>query len=135
MRRIVHMKNNGTIWIKGATNLLTGSKRIKDILIIKLSGELDHHHADDIRESLDMQLEDSSIRHLIFDLRNLHFMDSSGIGVFIGRYKTINKRGGQVCITHISSQLARIMDVSGLYRILKVYDTVENAVKDIRGNQ
>ena len=49
--------------------------------------------------SLDKQLEDNSIRYLILDLKNLHFMDSSGIGVFIGRYKAITKRGGRVCIT------------------------------------
>lgn len=113
--------------------MLTGNERRKDILIVKLEGELDHHHAGEIRESLDELLEDQSIRHLVFDLRNLHFMDSSGIGVFIGRYKTISKRGGQVCITNINPQLARILDVSGLYRILKVYSTVEQAVDAIRG--
>jgi len=121
------------IWIKEAVDLLTGNERKKDILIVRLEGELDHHHAEEIRKSLDELLEDSSIRHLILDLRNLNFMDSSGIGVFIGRYKTISKRGGQVCITNVNPQLARILDVSGLYRILKVYNTVEQAVDGIRG--
>ncbi|HHY82350.1 MAG TPA: anti-sigma F factor antagonist [Clostridiales bacterium] len=121
------------IWIREAVDLLTGNERKKDILIVRLEGELDHHHAEEIRKSLDELLEDSSIRHLILDLRNLNFMDSSGIGVFIGRYKTISKRGGQVCITNVNPQLARILDVSGLYRILKVYNTVEQAVDGIRG--
>ena len=56
-------------------------------------------------------------------------MDSSGIGVFMGRYKTIHKRGGQFSIANINSQLARILEMSGLYRILKVYDTVEQAIE------
>jgi len=113
--------------------LLMNNRRKKDILIVKLEGELDHHHADDIRNALDKQLEDLSIRNLILDLSNLYFMDSSGIGVFIGRYKTIRERGGQVCITNINAQLDRMLEVSGLYRILKVYDTVQDAIKGIRG--
>ena len=113
--------------------MLISSARKRDILIVKLEGELDHHHAEEIRDSLDKQLEDLSIRNLILDLSNLYFMDSSGIGVFIGRYKTISKRGGQVCITNIDAQLDRILEVSGLYRILKVYDTVKEAIEGIRG--
>lgn len=113
--------------------MLIDYKRKGDILIVNLSGELDHHHAEKIRESLDKQLMDTSIRHLILNLRNLYFMDSSGIGVFIGRYKAINKRGGKVCITDINPQLNRILEVSGLYQILKEYDTVEHAVNGIRG--
>jgi stage II sporulation protein AA (anti-sigma F factor antagonist) len=108
-------------------------KRKGDILIVSMNGELDHHHAEKIRDSLDKQLEDNSIRYLILDLKNLHFMDSSGIGVFIGRYKTITKRGGRVCITNINPQLDRILEVSGLRRILKEYDTVKHAVDSIRG--
>jgi len=115
--------------------LLTDSERKRDILIVGLEGELDHHHAVEIRNSLDKLLADTSIRHLILNLRNLHFMDSSGIGIFMGRYKTISKRGGQVCITNINSQLAKILEVSGLYSILKVYATVEHAVDGIRGDQ
>ncbi len=113
--------------------MLIDYKRKGDILIVNFNGELDHHHADKVRKSLDKQLMDTSIRHLILNLRNLHFMDSSGIGVFIGRYKTINKRGGQLCITDINPQLNRILEVSGLYQILKEYDTVEHAVNRIKG--
>lgn len=113
--------------------MLMNITRKRDVLIVQLEGELDHHHAEEIRDSLDKQLEDLSIRHLILDLSRLNFMDSSGIGVFIGRYKTISKRGGQVCITNVSQQLGRILDLSGLYKILKVYDTVEKAIEGIRG--
>jgi stage II sporulation protein AA (anti-sigma F factor antagonist) len=118
---------------KEAVDLLMDYDRKKDILIVSLKGELDHHHAAEIREFLDEKLKDPSIRHLILDLQSLHFMDSSGIGVFIGRYKTISKRGGQVCITNISPHLDRMLELSGLYRILKVFDTVKHAVDWIRG--
>ncbi|MBE3101946.1 MAG: anti-sigma F factor antagonist [Firmicutes bacterium] len=115
--------------------MLISNEKKRDILIVRLEGELDHHHAEEIRDTLDDMLEDVSIKHLVLDLSDLHFMDSSGIGVFIGRYKYINKRGGQVCITNVNAQLAKILDVSGLYRILKVYDTVQKAIDGIRGNR
>lgn len=113
--------------------MLVSSERKNDILIVRLEGELDHHHAEEIRDAIDEILEDTSIRHLVFDLTNLRFMDSSGIGVFMGRYKTISKRGGQACITNVNGQLARIMDVSGLYTILKPYGSVQEAINGIRG--
>jgi len=113
--------------------LLGDCKRKGDILIVPLKGELDHHSADKVRDSLDKLLEDTSIRHLILDLSDLFFMDSSGIGVFIGRYKIISKRGGHVCITNVNSQLHKVMEISGLYKILKKFDTVQHAVDGIRG--
>ncbi|HZK34214.1 MAG TPA: anti-sigma F factor antagonist [Bacillota bacterium] len=109
------------------------SKRNKDILIITLEGELDHHHAKGVRQALDRMLEDTSIRYLVLDLSGLCFMDSSGIGVFIGRYKVIKKRDGQTCIAGVNSQLDKILEVSGLYNILKAYDNVEEAINGIRG--
>ncbi len=113
--------------------MLMSNKRKRDILIINLEGELDHHHAQEVRDYIDGKLDDASIRHLILDLSKLRFMDSSGIGVFIGRYKIISKRDGHVCITSVNQQLDKILELSGLYRILKVYDTVDKAIDGIRG--
>lgn len=113
--------------------MLMSNQRKSNILIINLEGELDHHHAKEVRDYIDRILEDESIRHLLLDLSRLRFMDSSGIGVFIGRYKIISKRGGQVCLANINQQLDKILELSGLYRILKVYDTVDKAIDGIRG--
>lgn len=103
----------------------------KDTLIARLDGELDHHHSDQVREELDNKLEDESIKNLVFDLENLRFMDSSGIGVFIGRYKKISKRGGKTCVANISPHLQKIIQLSGLLRIIKPYDSVDKALNGI----
>ncbi len=108
------------------------SRRDKDVLIVELCGELDHHHADEARERLDEMLKDTSIKHMVFDLSKLQFMDSSGIGVFLGRYRTIARRSGQACLAAINPQLDRILEISGLYKVLKVYDSVGQAIKGIR---
>jgi stage II sporulation protein AA (anti-sigma F factor antagonist) len=108
-------------------------ERKRDTLIAHLEGELDHHHAEEIREELDGLLNDPSIKNLVFNLEHLHFMDSSGIGVFIGRYKRITKRGGIVCIVRVNPQIHKILEMSGLYKILKVYIDVKAALNALRG--
>lgn len=103
-------------------------------MIISLIGELDHHNAKGLREYMDHRLEDPSIKHIIVDMKGLSFMDSSGIGVLIGRYKRVSGRGGKFGVIHIKPQVHRIFEISGLYSILRTYDTLEEALDDIGGN-
>lgn len=108
-------------------------ERKKDTLIARLEGELDHHQAETVRDDLDRILDDEGIQHLIFDLRALTFMDSSGIGVFIGRYKRLNKRGGTVAFAAVHPQAHKLLEVSGLYTIIQVYADVEAARRAVQG--
>ncbi|MFO7154958.1 MAG: anti-sigma F factor antagonist [Caldicoprobacter oshimai] len=109
------------------------SHKSKHTLIVKLEGELDHHTADTVRERLDSILEDPSIKHMVFDLSQLKFMDSSGVGVFIGRYKVVSQRGGTVSVVHVTPQIHKVLEVSGLYRIIKKYSSFEEALAGIGG--
>ncbi len=93
-------------------------RREADTLTVILSGELDHHTSEYIREELDRLIEDVSIKHLILDLRCLQFMDSSGIGVVLGRYRAMAKREGSVSIKNTTSHIDKIFEVSGLYKII-----------------
>jgi stage II sporulation protein AA (anti-sigma F factor antagonist) len=96
-------------------------------LAVSLSGELDHHNASAIRDKLDTLYERSGCRHIIFDFSDVSFMDSSGIGMIIGRYKNAEKRGGKVAAAHMNSQLERIFFLSGLQKIVGRYATVSEA--------
>ena len=69
-----------------------------DRLTARIKGELDHHSAAQARAQLDALLTDERIRELRIDLRGLTFMDSSGLGVILGRYRVIAGRGGRVLI-------------------------------------
>jgi len=113
--------------------LQVSSRRIKGALVVKVEGELDHHTADAVRERLDSLLEDPTIKHIVFDLSQLKFMDSSGIGVFIGRYKVVSQRGGTVSVACVTSQINKVFEVSGLYRIIKKYGSIEEALAGIGG--
>jgi len=98
--------------------MLKYEKHRSDITV-HLSGELDHDSAAKIRAELDRLIADPSVKRLIFDLKGLTFMDSSGIGMMIGRYKTMTRRGGSVAVRAGSRQVDRMMELSGLYRIIE----------------
>lgn len=99
------------------------------ILVVKIIGELDHHYASRIRETVDIEIKDKDIRLLVFDLSALDFMDSSGIGVIMGRYRVMKEQGGNVSVAGAKDSLKKIICLSGLAGVVGIYDTVEEAVK------
>lgn len=86
--------------------------------VFKISGELDHHTAEDVKKKLDAAIAGSGARDIILDLKSLRFMDSSGIGVLLGRYKLQKKKGGRIYVKNVSRQVDKIFKVSGLYQVL-----------------
>ena len=98
-------------------------------LIIRLNEELDHHNALKIRERADKLIDYNNIKHIIFDFSGAGFMDSAGIGIIMGRYKKVIFIGGKTAVTNVSSGIDRIFKLSGLYKIIEKYDTVDAALK------
>ncbi|MGL5615374.1 MAG: anti-sigma F factor antagonist [Sarcina sp.] len=97
-------------------------------LIIKLIGELDHHSAEEVRVKIDDRIDRNNEKNIVFDFSSVTFMDSSGIGVIIGRYKKIKLREGKIAIASVNSRIKRVFELSGMFKIIKVYETVEAAV-------
>ena len=91
-------------------------------VIAHLDGEIDHHHVLFLRATLDRVLEDARATVLVFDLTDVEFMDSSGIGLIIGRYKRMKGRGGQTYIGGSNAQVDRILRLSGIDALLPHLD-------------
>ena len=91
----------------------------KTTLTVKLRGELDHSVAAGVRAELDELILDPGVRRLVFDLNGLEFMDSSGIGLIIGRYKLMARRGGSVAVRSPGRRVDRIFQMSGLYQLVE----------------
>lgn len=102
-----------------------------ETLILHLPEELDHHVAGQIREETDIYFTEKRIRDVIFDYQNTSFMDSSGIGLIMGRYREVRYLRGDVYIVGIHDKIARILEISGLYRVAKRRADVEDAMRDI----
>ena len=84
------------------------------VLTAAISGDLDHHTAASVREAVDRMTESSLPRELVLDFGGVGFMDSSGIGLIMGRYKLMQSMGGSVRVEHASPQLKKIMNLAGL---------------------
>ncbi len=87
-------------------------------LVVKLEGEIDQSCAAEIRTDIDREIQLKNVRNLILDFAGVTFMDSSGIGVIIGRYKQIKARGGKTMIIRARPQVDKILELSGLKKIM-----------------
>lgn len=90
-----------------------------DTLTVLLEGELDHSRAPQIRSELDELLGDKRIKTLVLDFSRLSFMDSSGLGVLMGRYRVLARRGGKIKLKNVSSTVDRLLGISGIYRLVE----------------
>lgn len=99
-------------------------------LIVHIGKELDHHNAILLKEKADRYIEKENVKHIIFDFKNAEFMDSSGIGVIMGRYKKVIFTGGKVYVACVGRAVDRIFQISGLYKIVEKKVSVEDALAD-----
>jgi stage II sporulation protein AA (anti-sigma F factor antagonist) len=90
------------------------------VLTIKLKGELDHHSAEAARVLVDEKIKNEKYSKLVIDLKGLDFIDSSGIGFVIGRYKVIRKRKGVIEIVNAGKKVRKILDMSGIGKIINI---------------
>jgi len=99
-------------------------------LVVKIAGEIDHHSADKIRHTAEKEFFKSSAKNIVFDFAHVGFMDSSGIGMIIGRYKELKKTGGKVFAINIGPEIDRIFIISGLKKIIPCYQSLDEIAED-----
>ncbi len=102
-----------------------------DKLLISLMGELDHHSAEEVRVKIDDRIDRDNIRKVILNFSGVTFMDSSGIGVVIGRYKKMKNRNGKLCVAEINKTVNKVFEISGMYKIIDVYGNIDEAIVNI----
>lgn len=95
-------------------------KRIeRRTLHLYLDGELDMNNANLLKDLIDTEIDKKGIRTVILHMQDLKFIDSSGLGVILGRYKKLLPLGGKIKIAGIPSHLYRIMELSGIPKIIE----------------
>lgn len=103
----------------------------RDALIVRLAGELDHHSAQTVKATLEEAIERGRAHHIVLSLRDLSFMDSSGLGVILGRYKQITNKGGKLIVCDVNQAVYRLFELSGLFKILQIEDNERNALESL----
>ena len=92
----------------------------KGVTIAKIIGDLDHHTAKNIRSDIDREVKEHHCSLLILDFSGVTFMDSSGIGLVMGRYKELKKCGGELHIINTTPHITKVMKLSGIERLAKL---------------
>ena len=96
-----------------------------NLVIAYLIGELDHHSVGEIRNKIDNVISYKKPNHLILDFKNVTFMDSSGIGLVMGRYRLMQNHKGSVEIRNVTTQTKKIMEIAGLGSIAVINELKE----------
>jgi stage II sporulation protein AA (anti-sigma F factor antagonist) len=95
-------------------------KRIeRQTLHLYLEGELDMKNANELKSVIDLEIEKKGIKTVILHLDDLRFIDSSGLGVILGRYKKLLPLEGKLKISNAPPHIYRIMELSGLPKIIE----------------
>lgn len=90
-----------------------------DCLIVSVPKELDHHEAGRLKNEADAMIDAYHVKRLVFDFSKTEFMDSSGIGVIIGRCRSMGYYGGEVAACHLNDRVQKIFRVSGLHTLIR----------------
>ena len=93
---------------------------VGEVVTAYLDGEIDHHTAADIREQIDSTVGRVSPGLLVLDFRDVTFMDSSGIGLVMGRYKLLRPLGAELHVVNTSPHIYKVMKLAGLDRLAMI---------------
>ncbi len=99
-------------------------------LVIHGKYDMDHHNAMKIRTDADRMIDNGNIKYVIFDFSGVDFMDSSGIGLIMGRYKKVIFTGGKCLVCNVGENVDRIFRMSGIYKIIPKCGSVDEAVME-----
>lgn len=116
---------------KGLAPVLLDIEFKQDTLFVRPGGELDLSVADFLRNNLEEFLDREPVRNIVFNLSKVSFVDSSVLGVMLGRYKRVSKNGGKVWIVSPQPQVRKILELSGFFRIMGESDSEDGALQKL----
>lgn len=96
-------------------------KLVRNTLVVKIKGELDMLIAEKLKEEIDKKLVENQIKNLILNLDKVTFIDSSGLGVIIGRYKKMSALNGRMYIVGARPSVEKILFFSGINKLIPIY--------------
>lgn len=95
---------------------------IENYLMVKMPEEIDHHKSVYISKEADKYIMKDGVGNVVFDFENTKFMDSSGIGIIIGRYKKISYFGGKVFAINTDTRIKRTLMICGLHKVIEIME-------------
>lgn len=97
-----------------------------NVLRVLIKGDIDHHSAKRVRESIDAQIMSKKPLVVILELNHVEFMDSSGLGLILGRYTVASEIGASLVLSRPSRRIRKILELAGIERIMKIEGDGDN---------
>jgi stage II sporulation protein AA (anti-sigma F factor antagonist) len=95
----------------------------------RIKGEIDLAVTDELRDVIDQRIKKEKFKAVILDLGGVSFIDSSGLGFILGRYKKITAQGGKMFIVRARPSVSRMLEVSGIKKLIPVYATEKEVMQ------
>lgn len=105
---------------------------VNQCLFVRMPRELDHHQTDQIRRDIEGYFITHPIRHVAFDFSETEFIDSSGIGLIMGRYEKLHVSGGKIFILGMSSAIRRILTMSGITKLVYIKESERDVLASVQ---
>ena len=102
------------------SNCSFDAKESEDVLVLTLHGEIDHHNAVRMRTEMDGLIYEKQPKKTVLDLSEIEFMDSSGLGLIMGRYALMISMGGELTLRNPNERIVKIFRLAGLQRMVKI---------------
>ena len=103
-------------------------KLVRNTLVVRVKGELDMLVTDNLRQAIDHKLGEQNVSNLILNLEKVTFIDSSGLGVIIGRYKKIAAKQGKMYIVGASPSIQKILTFSGINKLISLHKSEQDII-------
>ena len=103
----------------------------RQLLNLEIDEEIDHHKAEILRRNADYEIQRRNPKRVILDFNNVYFMDSAGIGMVIGRYKTASMVGAKLEMKNVRKNIRKIFEMTGVLKIIPIIEEEEKSEKTI----
>jgi stage II sporulation protein AA (anti-sigma F factor antagonist) len=103
-------------------------KLVRNTLVVRIKGELDMLVAEKLRREIDNRLDNKEINTLVINLDQVTFIDSSGLGVIIGRYKRISAGDGKMYIVGARPPVEKILFFSGINKLIPMFNSEQDII-------
>ena len=104
---------------------------IKGALVVKFIGDVDNLVCSVYKNKLETIIEENKYKKVLMDFSNVSFIDSSGLGLILGRYNQLKKYNGNLYMTGVSRQIEKIFNIAGIWTIMGRYDNLEQAINTV----
>lgn len=113
-------------------DLIVNERRVNNIVVLELEGDLDAFTVQKVRNSLNEMIEEG-IDRIVLNFSKLRYINSTSIGVLVGRLRQIRERGGDMVLAELNARIDRIITLVGGRRLFRIFDTEQKAIEELSG--